>query len=174
MSMEIAEKKIGDAVVVEPTGSIDTRTYQQLDARLQALFAEGNRLFVLDFSKVEVISSAGIRVLVKLNKMLRGSGLALCGLNEQVGTVLDITGFAGFFTIAPDRRAALARLEHAKEEKPAAAPPPPGSHKLEKLAQLLLGETDDKLKAVRRPAPRGSGKSELSSHVERILGSDDS
>jgi anti-anti-sigma factor len=175
-SIEIAERKVGDALIVEPTGSIDTRTFQDLDSRLLALFKEGNRLFVLDFSNVEFISSAGIRVLVKLTKMLGGSGLALCGLNDQVATVLDIAGFAGFFTIASDRRAAIAKLEELKRKTPPTEKDarPPKDGKLVKIAQLLLGESDDEAKPAGGKSPRGAGKSELSSHVERLLSTEDS
>jgi anti-sigma B factor antagonist len=172
--MEISEKKVGDARILEPAGNIDTRTHRDLEQRILELFNEGARQYILDFSRVEVITSAGIRVLVKLTKMLGGKGLALCSLNEQVSTVFDIAGFTGFFTIESGRETALTKLQEQKrEQKPAASREQqrPRDSKLDSLAKLLLGDSVDPEKAKRRPS-RGSG-SKLSSHLERLLSSEE-
>ena len=116
--MDIAKKKVGEIHILKPAGSIDSRSSTDLEKAVDDLFQEGARLYVFDFKDVEVLTSAGIRVLLKLTKLLSGGGLALCNLNSQVATVLDIAGFSSFFTIEATPEAATHRLEQLSHQRP--------------------------------------------------------
>lgn len=171
MALEIQESKSGDVSILQPNGSIDTRTYRDLDALIMELYGKGTRRFVLDFSNVEIISSAGIRVLVKLTKLLSGHGLALCSLNDQVATVLDIAGFSGFFTIEADPKAAVRTLKKQSDQRGTApARQSKEDDKLERLSKLLLGDSEEG--APPRETKREGGSSKVSSHIEKLLSTD--
>ena len=64
---------------------------------------------LLDFSKVTYISSAGLRVLLKLGKDLSRTktSLILFGLNEFVSSVFEISGFNKIFNVQSDKDSAL-------------------------------------------------------------------
>lgn len=110
--MEIGEDRPGDVLVLAPVGRIDTTTSSGLEERLLHGVSEGERRLVLDLAGVEYISSAGLRVLLRLAKKMQLSGgdLVLCGLGDSVRQVFELAGFLPLFTIEADRVRALGRL----------------------------------------------------------------
>ena len=55
---------------------------------------------VLDFSKLEYISSAGLRVLLSAHKAMSAKGgMKVKNVNEIVREVFEVTGFADILTI---------------------------------------------------------------------------
>jgi anti-sigma B factor antagonist len=55
---------------------------------------------VLDFSDLEYVSSAGLRVILKAQKLMNARGsMKLVNVNETIMEVFDITGFADILTI---------------------------------------------------------------------------
>lgn len=107
--MEIREVQEGTVTVVAPMGRIDSTTSGELDAKLQALAAAGQRRVVVDFSGVEYISSAGLRVLLTLAKRTRDTGgkLALSALDSSVRQVFDLAGFTALFSVCATRDEAV-------------------------------------------------------------------
>lgn len=110
--MQIAEARVDGIVAVVPAGRIDTTTAPLLEQRLTALLAGGERRLVVDFSGVEYISSAGLRVFLVLAKRLRDlkGRLVLCGMAEPVRQVFHLAGFMPLFLVEPSQDRALARL----------------------------------------------------------------
>jgi len=110
--VQIVELRQGDVDVVAPTGRIDTTTVAALDARLTPLLAGAKPRLVVDFSGVEYISSAGLRVLLVAARRVQVSGgrLALCGMGGPVSQVFQLAGFLPLFTICDTRDAAVARI----------------------------------------------------------------
>ena len=93
-------KKMADGVLhVSIAGKIDTVTAPALDRELQEDCATADSL-VLDFSQVDYISSAGLRILLRLHKrMVERRGMRIVNANETVREVFSITGFVDLFTI---------------------------------------------------------------------------
>lgn len=99
MSLKI-EKKNESPVVLALSGRLDTTTAPELEAEISELLLTENAL-TLDLEKLEYISSAGLRVILKTQKALDGKdGLKLTNVREEVREVFDITGFSDFLTIA--------------------------------------------------------------------------
>ncbi len=119
--MEIRKSKEGEVVVIEPEGRIDTTSAHDFEQAVVSELNEGSRCFVVDFSSVEYISSAGLRVLLMLAKRLGGEDekLALCSMNEHVQEVFSIAGFTSVFSIVSNRIQALKELA-APADTPAA------------------------------------------------------
>ena len=69
---------------------------------------------VLDFSKVQYLSSQAIGIILTLNKKLTGSSgggqnLVLCGIGPQLMQLLKVTRLDRILTILPTQKEALAR-----------------------------------------------------------------
>jgi anti-anti-sigma factor len=107
--MTINEAHEAGVVVVSPHGRIDSTTSALLERHLHGIAAAGKTRVVVDFSGVDYISSAGLRVLLALAKRGRDQKgrVALCGLNDSVRQVFELAGFVALFTIAPTRAEAV-------------------------------------------------------------------
>ena len=89
----------GTSAQMKIIGRVDTTTAPQLDVAVDGCAADIKEL-VLDCSALEYVSSAGLRVLLKAQKMMRAQGsMKLIHVNEAVMEVFDITGFADILTI---------------------------------------------------------------------------
>lgn len=93
------EKQVADATTLVLAGRLDTTTAPELEEQIDALPPETTAM-VLDMQGLEYISSAGLRVLLKTQKMMNKKGtLKLVHVPDTVMEVLDITGFVDFLTI---------------------------------------------------------------------------
>jgi len=108
--MDLTSVKIGTATVLDAVGRIDSVTAKALEDKLVGLIKEGPRALIIDFARVDYISSAGLRVLLVAAKQSKAvhCKLALCSLKAQVRDVFDISGFGTIITLLPDRDSALA------------------------------------------------------------------
>ena len=80
-------------------GRLDTTTSPELEKELRASL-DGAESLTLDFSALEYISSAGLRVLLSAHKeMSRKGGMKVTHVNEVVAEVFDVTGFSDILTI---------------------------------------------------------------------------
>ena len=107
--MDIQLQEAGDVKVAVFVGSLDTNTASEAEQTFGQVIAAGGSKILADFTQLAYISSAGLRVLLATAKQLRGAGgdLRLCGLNETVQEVLDISGFSSILTIAESQADAL-------------------------------------------------------------------
>ena len=97
--MDIRKELTGDRLNMAVIGRLDTTTAPQLDAALKEALP-GVKELVLDFSALDYISSAGLRVLLSTQKIMSKQGsMKLTGVNEGIMEVFEITGFAGILTI---------------------------------------------------------------------------
>ena len=94
------EKMInGTATVLKIVGRLDTTTAPELEATIDGCVA-GIKELVLDCSALEYVSSAGLRVILKAQKLMNTQGtMKLTHVNETIMEVFDITGFADILTI---------------------------------------------------------------------------
>ena len=97
--MKINKTMNGTELVIALEGRLDTTTAPELEAELKDSMAGANAL-TLDFGKLDYISSAGLRVLLSAHKAMSGKGgMKVTNVNEIVGEVFDVTGFADILTI---------------------------------------------------------------------------
>lgn len=96
-------------VIVRLLGSLDTTTSAAAMERVHALVADKTRM-LLDCSALTYVSSAGLRVFLTTTKKLAAAGgaLRLCGLNETVKEVFEISGFQALFKVFANDAEALA------------------------------------------------------------------
>lgn len=83
----------------ELEGRLDTVTAPEFETELKETIGEVKNL-ILDFDKLEYISSAGLRVLLAAQKMIGQEGsMKLINVNEIIMEIFDVTGFADILTI---------------------------------------------------------------------------
>ena len=97
--MTIEKKVNGTALEIALEGRLDTMTAPELEKELNASLGSADSL-TLDFSKLEYISSAGLRVLLSAHKAMSGKGgMKVTNVNEIVKEVFEVTGFADILNI---------------------------------------------------------------------------
>ena len=97
--MKITKKQDGTQLTIALEGRLDTTTAPELAKELKDSLGGATEL-TLDFSKLDYISSAGLRVLLQAHKTMAGKGgMKVTNVNEIVGEVFDVTGFADILTI---------------------------------------------------------------------------
>lgn len=97
--MTINKELSGGKLTLKVGGRLDTNTSPELEA---ALKLDGVTEVVFNFSELEYISSAGLRVLMTVQKTMISVGgkLTVASPNEMVRGVLDMTGLSNVFEIA--------------------------------------------------------------------------
>lgn len=98
--MEIKVLEENGAKIVSVIGRLDTVTSPELEKVVNPLIEVGKTL-VLDCENMEYISSAGLRVVLSINKQSTSSGsrFVVRSLNNEVKSVFDMTGFSRLLTI---------------------------------------------------------------------------
>ena len=97
--MTITSNMNGATLEIALEGRLDTMTAPELETELNRSLG-GAESLVLDFSRLDYISSAGLRVLLTAHKtMSNKGGMTVKNVNEIVQEVLEVTGFADILTI---------------------------------------------------------------------------
>ena len=97
--MTIAKNLNGNSLTLHLSGRLDTTTAPEL-ARVAASSLAGVQELILDMEALEYISSAGLRVILKAQKLMNSKGsMKLIHVNDTIMEVFDITGFVDILTI---------------------------------------------------------------------------
>jgi anti-anti-sigma factor len=107
--MQVTTRTAGDVTIVAISGSLDSNTAPEAKSALDAVGTSPARKVAVDFSTLDYVSSAGLRVLLGLAKQLNAKGGALrtFGLNPSVREVFEISGFATILKVFPTEADAL-------------------------------------------------------------------
>lgn len=97
--MKINKTTQDSTLMIALEGRLDTTTAPQLEAELKQSIA-GNTELILDFTKLEYLSSVGLRVLLTAQKVMNKQGkMVVRGVNDVIAEVFEVTGFADILTI---------------------------------------------------------------------------
>jgi anti-anti-sigma factor len=109
--MQISTRTNNGIHIVAIAGSLDSTTSPEAQKSLDGVLA-GAKKVVLDFSHLDYISSAGLRILLGAAKHLRASGgkLGIFGLNQSVREVFEISGFATILSVYQSEAEALGAM----------------------------------------------------------------
>ncbi len=110
--MEISACEQEGCLVVTVAGRLDTDTAPDFERYGSEMIGKGQRKIVLELSRLEYISSAGLRAILATAKRVRplGGGLSVCALNGVVAEIFAISGFAALMPIVADVPAAVHAL----------------------------------------------------------------
>ena len=95
----VEKKSEGNNVTLVLSGRLDTSTAPELEVKVKAS-TEGTENLVFDFTELEQISSAGLRVLLSTLKTMNNQGsMKIINVNETVMEIFELTGFSDILTI---------------------------------------------------------------------------
>lgn len=110
--MHIEQERSDDILILRPRGRLDSSSSPELERLLVEQLDAGCQRLVLDFSGLDYISSAGLRVVLLAGKKLRASrgNIVLVSLQEMVREVFDMSGFLALFDVADTLDEGLAKV----------------------------------------------------------------
>lgn len=93
MNITKAETNKGAGLVLSLDGRLDTTTAPQLEAELRTGL-DGVQDLTIDMEKLVYISSAGLRVLLKAQKVMNKQGkMTVKNVSQEIKDVFEVTGF---------------------------------------------------------------------------------
>jgi len=99
---------VDDVLIVSDLSRIDSGNAGEIEARVREHLTETPPSFLLDFSSLDYISSAGLRLVLVIGKHLKSKSrrLAICGMKDNVREVFEISGFLRMLDTFDDRDSA--------------------------------------------------------------------
>lgn len=98
--MQIEKKQNGEKLELVLSGRLDTITAPVLDGEINSSLAGVTEL-TLNFSGIDYISSAGLRVILAAQKLMNSNkgAMVVIGVSENIMEIFQMTGFADILTI---------------------------------------------------------------------------
>ncbi len=95
----INKDKVDSTLNIELEGRLDTTTSPELEAELGSAL-DGVTELNFDFTKLDYISSAGLRVLLAAQKTMNKQGsMVIRNASDEIREIFDVTGFSDILTI---------------------------------------------------------------------------
>jgi anti-sigma B factor antagonist len=118
--LETSPVNAGDLSVqkVRIEGYLDSSTFPRLQEHLNGLIAEGHYHYLLDFSELDYISSAGLGVLIGMLREVRDKGgdLKIMHMSDKIQRIFNLLGFSKLLKVYPDEETALASFDGGEKE----------------------------------------------------------
>ena len=96
--MKIDIKKEEKKLIIKLDGKLDTNTSPELDSKMSEL--EGVEEVIIDMKDLNYISSAGLRVLLSMQKVMNKQGkMTIINVCENVMDIFEVTGFSDILNI---------------------------------------------------------------------------
>ncbi|MBR6469593.1 MAG: STAS domain-containing protein [Lachnospiraceae bacterium] len=97
--MNIKKEQNGSEMNISLEGRLDTTTAPELETKLKASL-EGIDALNFDFSALEYVSSAGLRVLLSAQKTMNRQGkMVIRNVKPEIMEIFEVTGFVDILTI---------------------------------------------------------------------------
>ncbi|MBQ6346570.1 MAG: STAS domain-containing protein [Clostridia bacterium] len=97
--MTINKQKDGSVLTIAVQGRLDTTTAPDLEKEIKTGL-DGVTELIMDFEKLDYISSAGLRVLLSAQKAMSKQGsMKVIHVSDLVMEVFEVTGFTDILTI---------------------------------------------------------------------------
>ncbi|MDR0412736.1 MAG: STAS domain-containing protein [Dysgonamonadaceae bacterium] len=106
--MEVKINIQDNIATIAVKGSIDSKTSGEFSTQIMDRISSTDHV-LLDFSDVDFVSSAGLRVLLMIYRQIKSKNgkVVLVGLLDEIKDVMSMTGFINFFEIADSVDVAL-------------------------------------------------------------------
>ena len=111
--MNLSDRKLGNAIVIDVAGRLDSATTPAFDAYCDKLMAEGAITFVMNFEKLDFINSGALRSIILMMKKVKpqGGNIVICGAKGTAKETFEVFGFSNMFPIAETMEDAASLLE---------------------------------------------------------------
>lgn len=108
--MQFATRQVRQTLVIDLAGRLDSRTAGEVGDRMDAVGTSDARRVVLNLAGLEFVSSAGLRVILRLARLMQSHGgeLKISDARPMVTEVLETAGFDSLLRIYPSEQQAVA------------------------------------------------------------------
>lgn len=98
---------------ISPHGFLDAHTAPELETAFQESIGKGNYRIIVNFEKLDYISSAGLGVFMSFIEEIRNNGgdIKMSNMNDKVFSVFDLLGFPMLFDIEEKEETAIEKFE---------------------------------------------------------------
>lgn len=97
--MEVIKNLVGDELKVKLVGRLDTTTAPTLESDLTNEISKAKTL-EFDFSELDYVSSAGLRVLLACQKQMNKQGsMSIINVKDEIYEVFNMTGFLDILNV---------------------------------------------------------------------------
>lgn len=110
--MKLVIEHLNGIAVAEACSRVDGTNAREFEAALREAVASEDRALVVDCEQLKYISSAGLRAILIIAKLLqrRNAGFGICSLAAPIREIFEISGFDKIIAIHSSRADALAAL----------------------------------------------------------------
>jgi stage II sporulation protein AA (anti-sigma F factor antagonist) len=110
--MNFQARQEGSTVVVTLSGRLDAVTAPEFEQKIRDQINVGVAGIVIDFAELDYISSAGLRALLVMAKLLKEKNGRVCMANVtgNVRSVFEMSGFTSLFKMQDSVAAAVAAI----------------------------------------------------------------
>ena len=97
--MNTTLKEENNELVMYFDGRLDTAASPVVEKEIQPLLENDNKNIVLDYTKLEYISSSGLRLFLSVlkNAKAKGNHVYITGVSNDIRNVFAMTGFINLF-----------------------------------------------------------------------------
>jgi anti-anti-sigma factor len=108
--MKIATRKVYDVLVVDLSGRLDSHSAGDAGDRIVEIAQGDDKRVLLNLEKLDYVTSAGLRVILRGAKLLEGKRgeLKICNASADVRNVLETSGFHSLIKIYDTEKDAFA------------------------------------------------------------------
>lgn len=108
-NIQVVEERGDDILVLLPVDRIDSSNAAGFESIITDHISKGELRLIIDFSRLNFISSSGLRVLlIAVKKLSATQGkLVLCGMQKHIQEVFTISGFDKLIPIRESRKASI-------------------------------------------------------------------
>ena len=109
LGLEINIDEIDQRIILRLNGRLDAPSSAILEDRLNTLLKEKHKNVFLDFSDMDYLSSAGLRLLLSYTKKFHENQarLGIFSIMDNVLEIIKLTGFENILHIYKNEKAAL-------------------------------------------------------------------
>ncbi len=109
VGLNIQEQDVNGVKVLRLEGRLDAVSSGLLEKKMQEFLQHSHVHCVLDFTKIDYLSSAGMRLLLSMTKKMKHEEgmLAICSMHDDVMEIIRMAGFEKILAIYPLEKEAL-------------------------------------------------------------------
>lgn len=107
--MEIKQSRENEILILNVSGRLDPSSVQDMETEVVKFLDSGEQKILFDFSELDYINSAGLRILIMTYQRLKGSGgkVGICSIKDYINEVFELSGFDKILTIYPGKGEAV-------------------------------------------------------------------
>jgi anti-anti-sigma factor len=113
--MNITKEDLKGIIILRCEGRLDATTAPRLEDEINVLLDQERIKVMIDFSRIDYLSSAGMRLLLSMTKRLKAKKgkLSIFAIHEEVREIIHMAGFEKVLAIYNSQEEAI----EAQDEK---------------------------------------------------------